>query len=136
MLAVAHRRLGSAGNEEMSFNGRAVTTGLTITLLLALSVAVVVSLLIYVTDMSEGSAVSFIYYLGMMCVAVGGAVGARQARRLGWLHGALVGFLYATLSLALSFVIMPGPVVIGVILSRIGTVSLVGALGGIIGVNV
>ncbi|MFO8060205.1 MAG: TIGR04086 family membrane protein [Bacillota bacterium] len=136
VLAVVRRNRVTAGQGEAGLSGRAIMTGLIITLALALAIAVVVSILIYFTDMSEGSAASYIYYLGMMCVAVGGAAGARGAGRLGWLHGGLVGLLYAVLSLALTFIILPGPVVFGAILGRIGTVTLVGALGGVIGVNV
>lgn len=132
---MARHNVASAADGGRALNGRAVVVGLVVTLVTVLIISLIMSLLIYVTEMSEGTVAGAIYYLGMVCVALGGAISGRRARRLGWLHGGLVGLLYAAGSLALTFVIAPGPMIIGEVLGRIGAVSLVGILGGIIGVN-
>ncbi len=132
---MARHNVSSAADGTRALSGRAVVVGLVVTLVTVVIVSLIMSLLIYVTQMSEGTVAGAIYYLGMVCVALGAAVSGRRARRLGWLHGGLVGFLYAAGSLGLTFVVAPGPMIMGEILGRIGAVSLVGVLGGIIGVN-
>lgn len=118
-----------------SLMAKAVISGLLVTILLALLLSAVVAVLIFFTELTEGTAAAVLYYLGLVCVTIGGAFAARRSRKMGWVHGGLVGLGYAILCVGLSYMITPGAFLLWDILRRVGAVIAVGVLGGIMGVN-
>ncbi len=133
---MAYDKVPASGEDGRRLVGQAVMTGLITTVFLVLVISALVALLVYLTGLTEGTAASVLYYAGLGCVAVGGSFGARRSGRLGWLHGGLVGFLYAVISIALSFLVMPGTLIVLDLFRQTTVVAVVGALGGIIGVNI
>jgi len=125
----------SASEEHAGFSFGPVLHGLIVTIVITLVVSLAMSLIIYATAITEGSAATAIYFMGIGSVAIGGACGARRSKGLGWLHGGTVGLIYAVLSLGLSFVIMPGCLILAEAARRVAVAFLVGALGGVVGVN-
>ena len=125
----------SANNENRQFAVGAIIFGLVVTVFLTLITAAIISLVSYFTAFSEGVVVSYMYYLGMLCAAAGSAFGARRANSMGWLHGGIIGLLYAVGSIGLSYVLVPTPLGLTDIAARTVTAIVVGMLGGIIGVN-
>ena len=130
-----YERMSTSGDDDSGLTAQAVMVGLITTVFLVLVISALAAALVYFTQITEDSSTSALYYAGLACVAVGGAFSARRSGKLGWLHGAVVGLLYASLSIALTFLIMPGPMVILDLLGKIASVAVLGALGGIIGVN-
>lgn len=79
---------------------------------------------------------TYLYAFHYVCIALGAALAARNTKRLGWLHGGLVGVLYL---LFIAWLFPPGFHLVasasanwlpGILYS-----FAAGALGGVIGVN-
>jgi len=75
---------------------------------------------------------SIVAYLSMLA---GGVYGARHAGNSGWAHGAFIGAGYVAVGLLLGNIISPAAHTVPSALARVGLGSLLGAIGGTIGVN-
>ncbi|OAT82218.1 TIGR04086 family membrane protein [Desulfotomaculum copahuensis] len=68
----------------------------------------------------------------LLAAALGGLAGGNAARRLGWLHGILVGALYGA---SLFLLALASAAVIPGLLQRLGACIVLGMVGGVAGVN-
>jgi len=129
-------RISSANDGQKGIDGSAIIWGFGITFGLTVIGAIFLTLLVYFTAASESLVVSITYYVTMLCAAIGSAVAARIAGHLGWLHGAIVGFLFALGSLSASYAATSGTMTMFEMFTLVAASCAVGCLGGIIGVNV
>lgn len=113
----------------------AVGAGVIATFLLTVLAAAVLAIGVYLTDLTEAHVSGILYYLGLVAVAVGGAVASRRAGSFGWLHGGLSGLAYVLLSIILGAILFPGSQVFMEAAGKLimGTVS--GIIGGVAGIN-
>lgn len=127
----------SPGGEPASgpFEVRAVAAGTTAALALGAGLAALTALAIYFTALSEPYLSLGLYYAGFVVVLAGGAVAARRARRLGWLHGGMAGMSAACLAFVALALLFPGSLLPGEVARQAGLAFLAGAVGGILGVN-
>lgn len=72
----------------------------------------------------------------IISIALGGAVAARSSRTKGWLKGALTGLLYIVWALVISAIFGGKYAFDTVLLSDALLGIVVGAIGGIIGINI
>ncbi len=114
---------------------RPVAAGLIFTICLTLVVSALLAIAIAWTTLTEMALSGPTYYIALVVVALGGAYGARRASSLGWVHGGLVGILYALVAGVLGGLIFPGGILAAEIGMRIAIAFLAGAIGGMIGVN-
>lgn len=72
----------------------------------------------------------------IISIALGGAIAARSSRTRGWLKGALTGILYIVWALVISAIFGGKYAFDTVLLSDVLLGIVVGAIGGIIGINI
>jgi len=118
-----------------SLNLKAVVAGILVTFFLTLLVSGGLALTIYLTNITENQVTAVLYYAGMLTLAVGGALAARWAETLGWVHGGLSGALYVILATLVGMFFFPGGYAFAQIAQRVLAGFFIGALGGIIGIN-
>lgn len=116
-------------------NLRAIGFGILSILVLTLAIALVLAAIVFATSLNEPQVMSVLYYVGLVTLAVGGAIGARLARSAGWLHGGLTGFGYVAIAALLTMLVFPGQFGFRVAAIRLAAGFLAGAVGGIAGVN-
>ena len=77
-------------------------------------------------------ALSAVVFIGVLS---GGLVSGRRVRNLGWLHGGLVGL--ATSLVLVMLAALAGPLAFGLLYwaMRIALLTMVGAAGGVVGIN-
>ncbi len=118
-----------------SLNVKAILAGVVVTFLLTLLISGGLALTIYLTSITEGQVAMVLYYAGMFTLAVGGALAARWADSLGWLHGGLSGAVYVVLATLIGMFFFPGGYMLAQVAKRVLAGFFVGALGGIAGIN-
>jgi putative membrane protein (TIGR04086 family) len=72
----------------------------------------------------------------IVSMVVGGAAAARSSKSKGWLKGALTGLLYIVWAFIISGIFGGGYIFDTVLLSDVLLGIVVGAIGGIIGINI
>jgi putative membrane protein (TIGR04086 family) len=87
---------------------------------------------INIPDPTATSVMSIVAYLSMLA---GGIYGARRAGHAGWAHGAFIGAGYVAIGILLGSIISPVGHTLSSALARLGLGSILGAVGGTIGVN-
>lgn len=115
---------------------KGILYGFLFTLIATLIISAAIALVLALTTLTETGVSGATYYLALLTVALGGAFGARRAPAMGWLHGALVGVLYALVIGLVGGVVFPGGLIAADLGRRILVAAAAGAIGGIIGVNV
>lgn len=126
---------GGQHDAGIPFSFGAVTKGIFLSLGVTLFVAVVLGIAVSLTQWEgiSGGAHWFSY----VSIALGGMLAAKHSRRFGWIHGAVVGLAYFTLS-AIAFqpgfewaIVLTGPWLMKAFWS-----AAAGAVGGVLGVNI
>lgn len=109
-------------------------SGLVYALIWMIAGTVIVSLLLLWTDIQETRLSAFSFIVHSIAVFAGGLVSGKRAGSKGWYHGGIVGLLYSLLVMMIGFLAFDAgiqketPVLITLCF-------LLGALGGILGVN-
>lgn len=117
------------------FDPTAVVVGAAVALLAGLAVSVAMAAVVYFTTATEAGLEGALYYAGLLAIVLGGAVSARRARNLGWLHGGFVGILATTAALLLTAMLFPGSLTATEVTRQLILSFLAGCLGGVVGVN-
>lgn len=87
------------------------------------------------TSIAEARLSGITYVLNMVAVVVGSVMSARSAGTKGWYYGALTGLCYAVLITLLGLLMVSGPLFnLNNLVSTV-LMALIGAFGGMIGVN-
>jgi putative membrane protein (TIGR04086 family) len=115
--------------------GGAILAGILWTFGLSVLAAAVLAAGVYLAAVTERSASQALFYAGLTSLAAGAALGARRAEGLGWLHGAAIGCAYVMLSMVVGLILFPGSMALADALHRLAVGLAVGALGGVLGVN-
>ncbi|GIO12460.1 hypothetical protein J19TS2_20150 [Cohnella xylanilytica] len=92
------------------------------------------SLLLYGTDMGEKDTTPWVFGIHGFASLCGGFVSGRRAGRKGWSIGLATGLLYALLVLLTSFLAHDIGWSVRILL-MLGLTAVLGALGGMLGVN-
>lgn len=114
---------------------RAIAAGVLTTFLLTVLASAIMAVAIYWSDLTEAHVSGALFYVGLLAVAIGGAVASRRAGSFGWLHGGLAGFLYVFLSIVLGAVLFPGSQVLPAAAGKLALGALSGVVGGVAGIN-
>lgn len=114
---------------------RAILAGLGASLVTALACSVLVALIFYTVDLTPNYQALAVSLINGLSFVVGGAYAGRSARSLGWLHGAVTAGLFVLLALVFALVVFPGLPGWLILFRRLAVALAVGALAGIIGVN-
>ncbi|MDF2629172.1 MAG: hypothetical protein K0R39_3003 [Symbiobacteriaceae bacterium] len=115
-------------------NMRAVGTGMVWGLALMLGTAILQSVLAAMAPLNEGTlGLLSLAYRGLAAL-VGGYVAARKASSWGWVHGATAGTALVLSLFAVSGVWWALPTLAD-FLKIMGVGSLMGSLGGVVGIN-
>lgn len=125
---------GGGGGAGFLFAPGAVLKGALLSLGVALLASLLLSLIIYLANWENlPSTLNAFHYIS---IALGGVLAARSAKRLGWLHGGLVGIVY-TVALAFLFAeeMSLGALVETEFLLQALWGFLAGVAGGALGVN-
>jgi len=112
-----------------------IVTGVMGGIALSLCVAAVLSLLFYFTSLNEGILPPVVVGLGIVSIFFSGAIAGRQAGALGWVHGAIAGLVYALVVYFFGVAIVAYPITFTAILEKLASGLGLGALGGILGIN-
>jgi putative membrane protein (TIGR04086 family) len=112
-----------------------ILRGLVFTFVIVIVSALILSLVVHTTSITERSLPLVFKLITTFAIAVGGAVAARRTQAKGWLHGGLVGVVFIVLCFFFSFAFQSeslGAVSLG---KELGLGLLAGLIGGVIGVN-
>lgn len=123
------------GPSDGRFQPSAVFAGVVATFVVSLAAAGCVAIIVYATPITERTASTFLFALGLGSLCIGAGYAAHVARGMGWAHGLVVGLVYVALSLLLQPLLFPGAWTIGGALQRLALGMIAGALGGVFGVN-
>lgn len=127
-------RSADAGNGRFPLAVGSVLHGLGVTFLAAVALSVSVGLAVAWTPAWDAPD-ALLKALNLLAIGAGGFAAGRRGKRLGWLHGGLVGVLYLLL---VSWILVPGAGIGGVAtaagLKAAAYGFLAGALGGVLGV--
>lgn len=114
---------------------RAVAVGTGFALAASLVAATVAACVVGLTAVTETYLPQVLYVTGLALVALGAAVGARQAGRLGWVHGGLVGLSSMAVAALLIGILYPGTTSLAELAGQGLLAFLTGCVGGVLGVN-
>lgn len=129
-------RLSSVpGPSDGRFQPNAVFAGVVATFVISLAAAGLVAVVLYATPITERTASTFLFALGVASLSLGAGYAAHVARGMGWAHGLIVGLVYVALSLLLQPLLFPGAWTLGGTMQRLMFGVLAGVLGGVLGVN-
>lgn len=113
-----------------------ILKGLIFTLVIVVISAVVLSMVVYATNVTERSFPLVFKLITTFSIAFGGAVAARKTRVRGWLHGGLVGVAFVIICFFFSYAFQAE----GISLASVGKEFVLGLIsgvvGGVIGVNI
>jgi putative membrane protein (TIGR04086 family) len=112
-----------------------ILTGTIYTLVIVLFGALITSLILSFTSIKETALPTFIYFINVLALFIGGFIAGKKEGRKGWYYGGLVGLSYYLIVLLLIFLGFNNDLTIKHIYNLFGS-FLVSAFGGIIGVNV
>ncbi|HZK17701.1 MAG TPA: TIGR04086 family membrane protein [Clostridia bacterium] len=112
----------------------AIWIGVALAICVTLLSFTVLGIYALVTGGSIYNYASLISLVAFISVAVGGIISGNIARFQGWLHGGLVGVVYSLLLLVLAVVLVMQEINL-VLLGRMLLFVLLGAGGGVLGVN-
>lgn len=118
-----------------AFHPVASVAGVGIALLLSLVIFVIFACLITYTSLPERYTAPVVAVTTYVSVFIAGLITARGASRKGWLNGALTGLLYMLVIYIAGVLGTTAPVFNPSMLGRVLAAVLVGAVGGIVGIN-
>lgn len=124
----------SIGDMAPRFGGTPVLQGLIYAFAVAVSALILASLLVTWTSVSESALPTITYIVNLAATLTGAFAAARRARERGWYYGGLTGLLYSLLITILGFIIMSASFSLATLV-QIAILSVIGGLGGVIGVN-
>ncbi|WP_054027257.1 TIGR04086 family membrane protein [Bacillus sp. FJAT-28004] len=96
--------------------------------------ALLLSLLLHFTGMKESSLPTNAMLVHGCAALAGGFTSGRRSERKGWYNGAILGLLYGSIVIIISFLASNASVSVHSLL-LLGAALLAGAFGGMIGVN-
>ena len=129
-------RFGSIpGPSDGRFQLNAVFAGVVATFVISLAAAGLVAITVYATPITERTASTFLFALGLASLCIGAGYAAHVARGMGWAHGVVVGLAYVALSLILQPLLFPGAWTLWGTAQRLLLGMIAGAFGGVLGVN-
>jgi len=126
---------GRDSHPERSFALSGVVSGTVLAIGLTLIFAVILSLVLTFSSVTEKHLPLIANAGGLISVAVGGAYAARLSESKGWLHGGITGVMFIIVTLIVGSVLFPG-VPLALAVRRAAVAFAVGAIGGVVGVNI
>ncbi len=117
------------------FQVSALAAGVVAAFAVSLAAAGIIALVVYTTTVSEQAASSLLFTTGLLSLALAAGYGARLAGTLGWVHGLAIGLVYVLVTLVLTPLLFPGALTFAGAVQRLALGAVIGALGGVAGVN-
>jgi putative membrane protein (TIGR04086 family) len=96
---------------------------------------IILALLVTFTSLSDSIAPSITQVVIIMGLAITGANAAMKSKAKGWLYGIITGVVYIVILLLISWVAIDGFTFDKYALAKVGLGVVVGAIGGMIGIN-
>lgn len=109
-------------------------TGLVWSIASMIVLTLVLSLLLWLSNMKESGLSSWVYVIHAVSLVIGGFAAGRNGGSRGWYHGGLLGIVYSLIVLVIGYLALDASFGWNVLLLLLGGIVF-GALGGIIGVN-
>lgn len=114
--------------------GNPVLSGICRSFLWMLAGAFVLSLLLWGSGLQESDLLMYTYIVHGLAVLLGGVTAGQRAGHKGWYQGSLTGGFYGVIILLVGFLALDSAVA-GADLLWIMAAAVIGALGGMFGVN-
>lgn len=109
--------------------------GLVLAYIISLTIFIVFSILLTYTKIPEKVIPSVVVFTTIVSISMGSGYLSRRVEGKGWLHGGLLGLIYVLLILVLGNIFIPGFNAAGNLLTNLLIAFIIGAIGGIIGIN-
>lgn len=109
--------------------------GVLIAYIISIILLIIYGILLTITSLSESSMSTVIMVVTMISIALASIYTAVKLGSKGWLNGALVGLVYMIILFFLSLIFNTGVSFDGFILFRMFMGLIIGALSGVIGIN-
>lgn len=112
-----------------------ITKGVLIALIISAVLIILYGLLLSFTSLSESSMPTVISIISTVCIAISSIYVAMKVESRGWLNGALTGLIYMIVLFLVSLLFKTGAAFDKFVLFRMFMGFVIGALAGIIGIN-
>jgi putative membrane protein (TIGR04086 family) len=109
-------------------------SGMVYAMIAMVCLTVLLSLLLLMTDLKESAMSIYVYSIHGVSLLIGGFVAGKRAYTKGWFNGGMIGFIYSLIILLVGYLGFDASFSLET-LGTIGGSFLVGAFGGIMGVN-
>lgn len=119
--------------EGLQFN--AIVRGFIWALIITIILAVLFSLLLQYTSLSERLLSSYSTFIFFISMFLGATIGARAAGRKGLFHGLLITLLFWLITLVIGIIWNPEGLSLLFVLKRLGYTLIAGVLGGVTGIG-
>ncbi len=114
---------------------RAVTLGVIVGYVIAIITFLIYGIILGTTGVSEITIPTAVKVVSAVTIFISGLMSAHWIHKKGWLYGALAGLIYIIILYILSL-ILRGPQAGSNMLINVVIAVLIGALGGIVGINI
>ncbi len=113
----------------------AVWSGSLAGLVIALAASDIIATSLFFWDFASSHSDRLTQAVSIICYAGAGGWAAVKSRSYGWLHGAAAASGFVLLGVVLGLVAFTGPLAIGPLAGKMALAAMVGALAGILAVN-
>lgn len=118
-----------------ALNFKYLIRGLILTLIMTLILILIVSFLLRFTNLAEAKLSLINNVIMVLSIALGSGYLAIKIKEKGWLFGALLGLIYYCLLLVLNIIFFKINIFKLIYIMKLMIAMLIGAIGGIIGIN-
>ncbi|MCF6092753.1 TIGR04086 family membrane protein [Microaerobacter geothermalis] len=109
-------------------------SGLFYTLLIVIIGSLLTALILKLTSVREASIPYFTYGINTLALLIGGFIAGKRSQQRGWYSGGLTGLMYGIVILLIGFLAFDA-IISWIFLAYILVSFVLGAIGGILGVN-
>lgn len=124
-----------SADTQRNYSIRLILKGMVIAFLFSLISFLILSLLLTLTNISEGIIKPTSYIVMIISIVIGSGFVAQRIDKKGWMHGAITGLLYIIILTIIGIFTGEGLVFGQLFLSRIIIGIVAGGIGGILGIN-
>lgn len=129
------KNINDISNDKNNSSVLVVGKGVLLAFIISIVLLVLYGILLTITSISEASMPTAVMIVTMLSIALAGIYTAIKVKSKGWLNGALVGLIYMVILFLLSLIFKTGISFDKFILFRMFMGFVIGALSGVIGIN-
>lgn len=129
------KTVNDVSNEKTGISIVIIGKGVLLAYIISVLMIIIYGLVLSISSLSEASLSTAVMIITVISIAISSIYSSVKAESKGWLNGALVGLIYMIILLLLGLIFRTGTEFDRYMLFKLFTGMIVGALAGIIGIN-